>query len=97
MMRLTFDAAEPYSVDRHGSRPYGGVVKRLMVAVALGYAMIALYARVKESLGLLKCACYTDCWCKQPGLSFFRWIVPARFHHHPNFETWKQARFETGL
>ncbi len=23
-----------------------------------------------------ECGCRPDCWCKQPGLSLFRWVFP---------------------
>ena len=34
--------------------------------------------RVMESRGAIRCECRDDCWCKQPGLSLFRWVFPFR-------------------
>jgi hypothetical protein len=41
-------------------------VKRLALAIAIGYVILALVTRPKEAAGLYTCACYPDCWCKRP-------------------------------
>lgn len=51
------------------------------------YLLIAVIGRVLERLGLSKCGCADDCWCKRPGLSAFRWVFPyghqsAHRHDH---------------
>jgi hypothetical protein len=47
------------------------------VAWALGlYLLCALAGRFVESMGVVRCACSGDCWCRQPGLSAFRWVFP---------------------
>jgi hypothetical protein len=56
------------------------MVKRLIQATVVGYLVIAVATRVMESTGAYTCACEPDCWCKKPGLSLFRWVMP-RWHH----------------
>lgn len=63
-------------------------MRRLVIAVALGYMILALATRAKEAAGLLTCECYPDCWCKRPELSLFRWVFP-RFHHLPDRDEWR--------
>lgn len=47
------------------------------VAWALGlYLLCALAGRFVESMGVVRCACSGDCWCRRPGLSAFRWVFP---------------------
>lgn len=47
------------------------------VAWALGlYLVSALVGRLAESMGVVRCRCSGDCWCRQPGLSAFRWVFP---------------------
>jgi hypothetical protein len=57
-------------------------MKRLLLAIAVGYILLALVGRAKEAAGIYMCECYADCWCKKPGLNLFRWVFP-RFHHFP--------------
>lgn len=57
-------------------------MKRLVLALAIGYVILALVGRAKEAAGVYTCECYPDCWCKKPGLSLFRWVFP-RFHDFP--------------
>ena len=57
-------------------------MKRLVLAIALGYVLLALIGPAKESAGIYVCECYADCWCKKLGLSLFPWVFP-RFHHLP--------------
>jgi hypothetical protein len=48
------------------------------------YLLAAIVTRVVEESGIVpnryRCACEPECWCKQPGLSLFRWVTPPRFH-----------------
>lgn len=60
-------------------------MKRLAIALAIGYVVLALVTRAQEAAGARTCACYPGCWCKKPGLSLFRWVFP-RFHHVPSYE-----------
>jgi hypothetical protein len=47
------------------------------VTWALGlYLFSALVGRFVESMGVVRCRCADDCWCRQPGLSAFRWVFP---------------------
>lgn len=57
-------------------------MKRIVLSLALGYVILALAGRAQEAAGLRTCECYPDCWCKNPGLSLFRWVYP-RSHHGP--------------
>ena len=57
-------------------------MKGLLLAMAVGYVLLALVGRAKEAAGIYTCECYAGCWCKKPGLSLFRWVFP-RFHHLP--------------
>ena len=51
-------------------------MKRLILAAVGVYLLLAVATRVAEARGLLRCGCSDDCWCKQPGLSAFRWVLP---------------------
>jgi len=46
-------------------------------------AALAAATRIGEAAGVrrLQCGCEDDCWCKRPGPSLFRWLVPGKFHH----------------
>jgi hypothetical protein len=55
-------------------------MKRVILSFAIGYVVLGIVTRAKEAVGLYTCTCYSDCWCKKPGLSVFRWVFP-RFHH----------------
>jgi hypothetical protein len=68
-------------------------MRKLVGSLLLGYIVLALYYRAKERAGLLRCDCYPDCWCKQPGLSLFRWVFP-RLHRNPALEAWKKRQLE---
>jgi hypothetical protein len=50
------------------------------MSLVIGYVVLALVTKARESAGLLSCRCYPDCWCRKRGLSLFRWVFP-RFHH----------------
>ena len=66
-------------------------MKKLIVVLGLGYVALALIYRAREAAGLLTCDCYSDCWCRKPGLSVFRWVFP-RYHHNPGLEAWEKAQ-----
>jgi hypothetical protein len=68
-------------------------MKRLLTSLIVGYVVLALFSRAKEAAGLMTCTCETDCWCKKPGLSLFRWVFP-RFHHNPEIEAWKKRQLD---
>jgi hypothetical protein len=68
-------------------------VKRLALALAIGYVILALVIRAKEAAGVYTCACYPDCWCKKPGLSLFRWVFP-RFHRFPVDDAWQKQQLD---
>jgi hypothetical protein len=40
------------------------------------YLLAALIGRVSEKQGRSVCGCGSDCWCKKPVLSVFRWVFP---------------------
>ena len=58
------------------------MVRRSLRLMVLGLLLAAGISRVLEQAGLYRCECYPECWCKRPGLSLFRWVVP-RFHVGP--------------
>jgi len=58
------------------------MVRRSLRLLILGFLLSGAISRVLEAAGLYTCGCYSDCWCKRPGLSLFRWVVP-RFHVGP--------------
>jgi hypothetical protein len=53
------------------------MLKRI-VGTAIGiYLGAALVTRSLEETGAgYRCGCDPDCWCKQPGLTVFRWVFP---------------------
>ena len=53
-------------------------MRRVLLAVAAGYLLVAAGNRVAEHLGAMTCGCADDCWCQRPGLSLFRWVFPWR-------------------
>jgi hypothetical protein len=52
------------------------MLKRILQMLGLVYVGLALVGHVRELSGELTCECADDCWCKKPGLSFFRWVFP---------------------
>ena len=68
-------------------------MKRILLGASLGYVALALVLKAREAAGLLTCDCYADCWCRKPGLSMFRWVLP-RFHHNPGLEAWKKRQLD---
>jgi hypothetical protein len=51
-------------------------MRRFVLILAGGYVMLALATRAAEARGVMRCGCSADCWCKRPGLSAFRWVLP---------------------
>jgi hypothetical protein len=50
------------------------MLKRGLLLLATLYIAAALVGHVQERFGAIRCECREDCWCKRPGLSFFRWV-----------------------
>ena len=40
------------------------------------FLLFAVIGRYVEGLGAVRCGCSSECWCKKPVLSTFRWVVP---------------------
>lgn len=40
------------------------------------YVAFALLGHARERRGAVTCECQPSCWCKRPGLSLFRWVLP---------------------
>jgi hypothetical protein len=51
-------------------------MRRGLLPVISIYLLAALIGRVAESRGKTVCGCASDCWCKKPVLSAFRWVFP---------------------
>jgi|GEM_PF-3186464 hypothetical protein len=68
------------------------MLRRSLKLVLLGLVLAGLISRGLEQAGVYECGCYPECWCKRPGLSLFRWVVP-RFHHGP-WDPQDKARHE---
>jgi len=51
-------------------------MKPIAVRLLTLYLLFAAIGRVLERLGMARCGCSADCWCKRPGLSTFRWAFP---------------------
>ena len=57
-------------------------MKRILIGVVGLYLVAAIATSLAERSGAWKrCGCERSCWCKRPGLSLFRWVVPFRWHH----------------
>jgi hypothetical protein len=52
------------------------MLRRILSLFGLVYLGLAVMGHVRELSGELTCPCVDDCWCKQPGLKFFRWVFP---------------------
>jgi hypothetical protein len=62
------------------------MMRRVAVGIVGLFSATAVLTRLAEAMGLgrrYRCACESPCWCKQPGLSLFRWVTPARWHDLP--------------
>lgn len=51
-------------------------MKRVVGRLLALYLLFALIGKVLERLGVSRCHCSADCWCRRPGLSVFRWAFP---------------------
>lgn len=51
-------------------------MRRAALVLIGAYVLIAVGNRLAEHLGAMRCGCATDCWCRKPGLSLFRWVFP---------------------
>jgi hypothetical protein len=53
---------------------------RRIIFIALRlFVLAAIVTRVAEAAGVWRrCGCAPECWCKKPGLSLFRWVVPLK-------------------
>jgi hypothetical protein len=61
-------------------------MKKLMMlgGLVLGLAVVnSVIDSTKE------CGCQPECWCKQPGLRHFRWVLPLR--HNSVSQEWKES------
>jgi len=57
------------------------IVRRRIVRLGALYVVAAVVTRLAESTGAWRtCGCSSDCWCKKPGLSVFRWVTPVARH-----------------
>jgi hypothetical protein len=52
------------------------MLKRGVLFVGVVYIAAAVIGHIQERRGAITCECQEDCWCKKPGLSFFRWVFP---------------------
>ena len=48
-------------------------MKKLLLFAGLLLGLAAINARIDATR---ECGCQPDCWCKQPGLRHFRWVLP---------------------
>ena len=64
---------------------------RFLQAMILGYVLLAIFTRMQEARGVYTCGCDEDCWCKRPGLSLFRWVLP-RWHKNEAIAAWKASQ-----
>ena len=53
-------------------------MKRAALVLVGCYLLLAVGSRVAEHFGAMRCGCPEECWCRQPGLSLFRWVSPWR-------------------
>src|SRR5436309_468591 len=68
------------------------LMRRLIVGLIAFYLLAAVATTIAEaSGGWRRCGCQSDCWCRKPGLSLFRWVVPVARHRSVN-PTDKQGR-----
>ena len=58
-------------------------MRRFVFLILRLYVLAAIATRVAEVSGLWRqCGCSSDCWCKKPILSLFRWVMPVK-HRSP--------------
>ena len=68
--------ADAVSVLRCDSEVAVDGLKRPLVGLASLYVLFGLIGRFVEGMGAAQCECTSDCWCKRPALSLFRWVFP---------------------
>lgn len=51
-------------------------MRRALAGLVGFYVLAAVSTRLAERLGLRRCGCAEDCWCRKPALSAFRWVFP---------------------
>lgn len=57
-------------------------MRRIILGIIGLYVLAALVTTAAEKTGAWKrCGCEPECWCRKPGLSLFRWVVPVSKHH----------------
>ena len=59
-------------------------VKSLAMGLSALYLLFAVIGQFVERMGAVTCGCRSDCWCKRPVLSLFRWVFPRG--HQINWE-----------
>jgi hypothetical protein len=64
---------------------------RFLQAMTLGYVLLAILTKAQEARGAYICGCDEDSWCKRPGLSLFRWVLP-RWHKNQAIAAWKASQ-----
>lgn len=47
-----------------------------MIPLLSVYLLAGLIGRLSEMQGRSVCGCSSECWCKKPVLSVFRWVFP---------------------
>jgi hypothetical protein len=60
-------------------------MKKLWVLAGSVVGLAAINARIDAKR---QCSCQPDCWCQQPGLRNFRWVLP--FGHKDVSPEWKK-------
>ncbi len=56
------------------------MVRRTIGVVVGLFLLSAVTGRFVERMGVVRCGCAGDCWCKRPILSTFRWVFPWGHH-----------------
>jgi hypothetical protein len=67
-------------------------MRKLTIAALGTFLLAALVSRVAEQAGVARCECASDCWCRRPGLSLFRWVFPRG--HRGVYTPEEKARLE---
>ena len=65
-------------------------MKKVLLLAGASFGLAAINARIDATR---ECGCQSGCWCKQPGLRHFRWVLPIS--HKAVSPEWKQ-RTESG-
>src|SRR3954470_14564005 len=57
------------------------MMKRIAVRLLGLFVAVAVVTRIAEATGhYRRCGCLPECWCRKPGLSLFRWVIPKAHH-----------------